>query len=469
MRVVVTGGASALARDLIAAVPPGTTIRAVDLRFTTDPPPGVEHRAGDLRDSDFAASVVADADDVVHLAPLTVRFPDDLETLDHAARGTYHLARAAREAGVRQFILGSTLALFDACDPNWQVTERWRPQPQPTPALLATFLAERSLREVARETGLVATCLRLGNLAQGGAALAAALTEPAQGWSVRHIEDGWRPAGVARPVPTPARPIHKIVIFGAGGPLAAAAATELAPVYHLRLTDARPIETAAAGPPQSPGAPLPVQPAPPHEWRIVDVTDAHAVSAACAGMDAIINCTVVRPDPVAAWRVNLLGVQAVMRAAVAQGIKRVVHTGPFQVAQPGPAGYAWDDFVAADASPRPGTHLYIHTKYLGQELCRVYAEWYGLEVPALLFCNFVNPDQPAGRSLHPLTVSWRDAGVALRRAVEVATLPTPMEVFHIGADLPHGAYPNDKAKQLLGWQPRDTLAALYTRSQKEEA
>ena len=121
--------------------------------------------------------------------------------------------------------------------------------------------------------------------------------------------------------------------------------------------------------------------APPHEWRVVDVTDAAAVEDACAGMDAIINCTVVRPDPIAAWRVNLLGVQAVMRAAVAHGIKRVVHTGPYQVAQPGPAGYAWDDFVAADASPRPGTHLYIHTKYLGQELCRVYAEWYGLKCP----------------------------------------------------------------------------------------
>jgi nucleoside-diphosphate-sugar epimerase len=469
MRVVVTGGASPTAHELIAALPPGTAIRAVDLDFTTSPSPGVEYCAGDLRDSDFAATVVADTDAVVHLAPLTVQFPDDLETLDHAARGTYHLARAAREAGVRQLVLGSTLALFDACDPGWQLTERWRPRPQPTPALLAALLAERSLREVARENGLAATCLRLGDLAQGGAALAAALNEPAEGWSVRHVEAGWRPAGVARPAPLPARSIQNVVIFGAGGPLAAAAAVELAPVYRLRLTDARSIEAAAAGSPQSVGAPLPIPPAPPHEWRVVDVTDAAAVEAACAGMDAIINCTVVRPDPVAAWRVNLLGVQSVMRAAVAHGIKRVVHTGPYQVAQPGPAGYAWDDFVAADASPRPGTHLYIHTKYLGQELCRVYAEWYGLEVPALLFCNFVNPDQPASRSLHPLTVSWRDAAVALRRAVEVATLPTPMEVFHIGADLPHGAYPNDKAKQLLGWQPRDTLAALYTRSPKEEA
>ena len=50
-----------------------------------------------------------------------------------------------------------------------------------------------------------------------------------------------------------------------------------------------------------------------------------------------------------------------------------------------------------DAPGRPGTCLYAHSKYLGQEAARVFAEHYGLEVPALYFSNFVNPEN-AGAS-----------------------------------------------------------------------
>ena len=49
-----------------------------------------------------------------------------------------------------------------------------------------------------------------------------------------------------------------LVLFGAGGPLAAVTAQQLAPAYRLRLTDLRPLATIAAeGKPQSKGAPLP--------------------------------------------------------------------------------------------------------------------------------------------------------------------------------------------------------------------
>jgi nucleoside-diphosphate-sugar epimerase len=60
-----------------------------------------------------------------------------------------------------------------------------------------------------------------------------------------------------------------------------------------------------------------------------------------------------------------------------------------------------------------------------------------------------------------MTVSWADAARALRRALEVPSLPAPFEIIHILADLPHGKYANAKAKRLLGWQPRDSLASLW--------
>ncbi|HEX2515834.1 MAG TPA: NAD(P)-dependent oxidoreductase [Chloroflexota bacterium] len=273
------------------------------------------------------------------------------------------------------------------------------------------------------------------------------------------------------PAKGPARPIRKVVVFGAGGPLAGATIPLLTESYSLRITDLRPMAEIVAAGPRGTGAPTPRLLDPPHEMRQVDVTDPAQVLAACEGMDAIVNCTVVRPHLAQAFLVNCIGAYNVMRAAVAHGIRRVVHTGPQQVMLDRPGGYWWDADVTADAPPRPGAHLYRHSKYLGQEVCRLFAEEHGLEVPVLLFSTFVDPPtaaatmagRPGGGGLSPLSVSWDDAGHAMRRALEVPSLPSPFEVFLILADLPHGRYSNQKARRLLGWQPRDTLEALWTR------
>ncbi|HXI16988.1 MAG TPA: NAD-dependent epimerase/dehydratase family protein [Chloroflexota bacterium] len=264
----------------------------------------------------------------------------------------------------------------------------------------------------------------------------------------------------------PSRPIRKVVVFGAGGPLAAATARELVKSYQLRLTDVRPIaQIAAEATPQSPGAPLPEVFGAPHETMEVDVSDLDQVMRACEGMDAIINCTVVRPHPVNAFLVNTVGAYNVMRAAVAHGIRRVVHTGPFQVGSDRPSGYWWDFDVPDDAPSRPGASLYLHSKALGQEIVRLFAEQYDLEVPTLVYCNFVNPEVARDRSggLHPMTVSWTDAGRAMRRALEAPELSSPFEIIHILADLPHGKYSTAKARRILGWTPRDSLAHLWLR------
>lgn len=55
--------------------------------------------------------------------------------------------------------------------------------------------------------------------------------------------------------------------------------------------------------------------------------------------------------------------------------------------------------------------------------------------------------------------TWGNAARTIRCALEVAELPAPFEYFHIGANLLHGVFRNDKAKRLLGWQLRDTLEA----------
>jgi uronate dehydrogenase len=526
MRVLITGADGHLARAVMAALQGQDSVVALDTRFTEPLRPGVEGLEADLRDPASVSAALSGAEAVLHLAPLRSSTDDELATLDEASRGTYVLATAALDAGIRRFVLGSSLDLFDRVPARWDVTELWRPRPEPRIEHLRAWLAELSGREVTRASDARVICLRFGHPVDGAvsaslpydprwlhvedavAGVRRALVFETPGWSVFHITSAGRhakvrlaevgresfgyrpahdfsdsrPAGAARDqaldspersmeeVLAPrshirSRPIRNVVIFGAGGPLAAAAASELSTDYTLRLTDVRSItEIAAAGahPGQNPGAPVPLSLGPPHECRVVDVTSPDEVMAACEGMDAILNCTVIRHDPAGAFRINTLGAYNVVRAAVAHGIRRVVHTGPQLVTLHGEVDYSADYDIPADAPPRPGRHLYGHSKYLGQEICRVFADYYDLEIPVLLFSEFIQPETGQPRPLYPFAVSWRDAATAIRRALEIPALPSPYEVLHVHADLPHGKYASRKAKEVLDWRPVDDLRHMWS-------
>jgi nucleoside-diphosphate-sugar epimerase len=435
---------------------------------------GIDTLDGDLRDEVFVGQIVQDVDAIVHLAPLTSGFGDDNERLDHSTRGSYLLTEHAARAGVKCIVTASSLALFPAhLRAQFHVDSSWRPQPDTSPEQLSVWLAEVCVRETARINGISASAIRLDPAAPATSsahALVAALpiTSPAHsgGWSVVHAPEATLPAAEhAHPRQNLPRPIKNVVIFGAGGPLGAAVAEVLKPYYTLRLTDLQQIDTLLeTARPQSPGAPLPVRPEPPHEWQSVDVRDPAQVRAACAGMDAAINLSVLRNVLNLAFQVNMLGARNVMSAAVDAGVHRVVHTGPFMLGAAGAPGYNWDYEIVDDVPPRPGTSwLYFMSKLCGQEMVKIYARQHGLSVPALTFCEFVNPAVSSVRPIHPLSISWTDAAHAVRAALEVETLPRPFEYFHIGTDLPHDVYVTEKAKRLLGWQPRDDLRQFFGR------
>jgi len=259
----------------------------------------------------------------------------------------------------------------------------------------------------------------------------------------------------------------KIAIFGAGGPVGAAAAQWLRQDYTLRLTDVRPIAAIAAeGKPQSPGAPLPEVLPPPHECRVVDVSDYDQVLEAARGMDALVNVTVVRPHLKAAFDVNMIGAYNVAKAAVECGIRRIIHTGPLHTHLDHNAEY-WPDFRVPDDAPlHPGGDLYAVSKFLGGEVTRVFAERHGLEVVTFLYCAFYpadGGDREDGSGVHPFSTSWEDCGEAFLYGLRVESLPRPYEPFFIGADLPHGKFPPHKAKRLLGWEARHRFERLWQR------
>jgi len=448
---------------------------------------------------------------------------DEVTALDFATRGAYVLMKAAHAANVERVILGSTLALFDRMPAHWKVNEDWRPQPTPDLSQLCPWLSELSVRESGRAGALQAVCLRFGQIVDDAeistkpynphwlhsedailGVRQALKVQVAQrpAWSVFHItapgphakirltyqqsakepfgyqpthdfasvaaqwtapardERPWREI-LAPPQPVRSRPIRKVVIFGAGGPMGAVTTQEISSSYTLRVTDIRPMAAIQAdNKPQAPDAPLPIPLGPPHQERLVDVRNLQEVIAACAGMDAIINTSVVRPHPVDAFLVNAIGAYNVMRAAVTHQIRRVVHTSPLVQRLAGNQAYAGDYDLHVDAPARPLDHLYIHSKYLGLEICRVFAEYYGLEVPALLFYILHDP-AVVQEGFAQFTISWADTGRALRRALEVTSLPSPFEMMNISADLPLRRYNLDKARELLNWQPRDGLETFW--------
>lgn len=409
----------------------------------------------------------------------------------------------------------STMRMFDDYDAGWDVDERWSPRPSSAPRELAPYLAEITSRELSRAPGPRVVVLRLddtdpapGPVALHPADAAAAIARAA----VRSLDDlprgsgfpggdRWRPLHIVsgdgryrlamaaeqpfgfRPahshpgaLPRPHRPRWprqpgtvrvaarpaRVTVFGAAGPLGAAAAAALSPSCTLRLSDRTPLALAADAPSQSAGAPRPAPPEPPHEERGADVTDYADVLAAAEGADALVNLAVVRHTVVGAFSVNVGGAYNVMRAAVHHGIRTVVHTGPALVLRGHPYGNLEDRAVSEATPPHPGDDLYLLTKHLGLEICRVIAEEHGIAVPALLMTALHAPGTPIAR-LNPFAVSWQDAGRAIAAATLVGELPEPCPVIHVMTPSPFGRYTAGRAQDLLDWRPRDSLVEYWRR------
>ncbi len=201
------------------------------------------------------------------------------------------------------------------------------------------------------------------------------------------------------------------------------------------------------------------------EFRHVDVSNFEAVMDAAAGMDAIINLSVLRQDRQLAFDVNTLGCYNMMSAAVAHGIRRVINTGPhFTVAGP---SYEYFDFALnPDMPAQPGVNLYALTKSLGQEICRVFSVEHDIYVQTYLFYNFWDPanlSTARDRQVRPFAISWQNAAQIFPLGLKIAleALPSRCELFNIFTDMPHDQFSNEKAKRILGFEPWDDIAALW--------
>jgi len=232
----------------------------------------------------------------------------------------------------------------------------------------------------------------------------------------------------------------KVLVLGAAGLIAPNITAYLDPHYDLTLVDIKPH---------------------PHGRPIgrVDVTSYEQVREAARGMDAIMNYTVNRPDPVLSFKVNTLGAWHVMKAAAELGIKKILHSGP-QTVRP---GYEYD-FDVDDPPPIVGSGYYGITKYLGREICQVYARAYQIQTISFVFNGLgPNPTLPVAGDFPTFTVTWEDLAHACRLALEVESVPDCFQEFNLHSYLGHQKYLLDKARRLLGFEPQREWTAFHRR------
>lgn len=165
MRVLITGGATRLAKDLAKTLSVRHDVVLTD-RSELAAGNGYAVEAATLSHTGATNALVRGMDAIVHGAD-TGLGADESERLDLAMRCTYNLLWAAAEEGVERVVLLSSLKVLDGYDEDMTVTETWRPVPTTDPDVLCQYLSEYVCREFGRErkTGII--CLRLGDLMWG--------------------------------------------------------------------------------------------------------------------------------------------------------------------------------------------------------------------------------------------------------------------------------------------------------------
>ena len=473
---------------------------------------GKDWTEADLTQPDQVEQLLDGVDKVLHLEALALAAQPDMvpgEVVYRNTCGVYNLARAAQKTGVERLVLASSLDLFARLPAHWQVNEMWRPRPTPSLSDLCCWTAELSLRETVRAGSLLAVCLRfatvvdpanLGNQPYNPAWVSAAdamhgierallfdaartknATRP--DWHVFHIaapgprskirvthttgneersissvppfsyapQDDFRSRWsntesspdrsvrwqdvVADGDPVAGRPIRNVVIFGSSGPMGSATSRELADSTRL-AADLRSLRR----PCMVPGMSRRTGP---------------------AARRAQVPRWTGEPDVVALCRIRI------KRSVLRPSSTRLPVTGAFTWlgASPRIASSADGRFTDEPRMQLVGSksggrtvavdYLYHHTKYLGQEILRVFAEYHDLEVPVMLFWRLASLDEP--HQIPPFAVTYEDSARSLRAALETPFLPSPYEQFNISVDLPHRRFELGKAKALLGFEARDQL------------
>jgi nucleoside-diphosphate-sugar epimerase len=195
------------------------------------------------------------------------------------------------------------------------------------------------------------------------------------------------------------------------------------------------------------------------EYAAGDVTHPHELVSAARGMDVLLYMAMgtsggeaskgETPGP--AYDVNLKGLHLALEAAVAAGMSRAVQISTLSVYSRYPL--RGEPPLTEEEPPSPCS-IYGLTKLLAEELCRHFSRMHAFPILSLRIYKPLAREQWLAE-YDTTKVEPRLSAPDLARAI-AASLEfrhAGFDVLQISGDFRGLAYPFDKARRLLGWEP----------------
>jgi len=249
-----------------------------------------------------------------------------------------------------------------------------------------------------------------------------------------------------------------VLLTGAGGRVGQAILNGIGDAHEWRLLDREPLP--------SDRLPMGVDE---DDVIVADVTDREAMADAMAGVGAVIHLA-GDPRPEAPWNSvlenNIDGTQTVFEAAVEAGVEKVAFASSnhavsaYETDERTPEMYRTDEDYLLDGTelPRPG-NLYGVSKAAGETLGRYYHDAEGLAVVCVRIGNLTEGHPPRNYERgQAMWLSYRDCAHLFDRCIRA---DYDYEIVYGISDNERKYYSIDRAKEVLGYEPRDDSAA-YT-------
>lgn len=192
MKVLVTGANGFLGGKLLPLLAEKHEVRG--LVRTPPDSPQFDFTLADVRDFESVRKALDGIEAVIHLAAMTAKpsAKDPLTAHDINVKGTYNLAEAAVQAGVRRIVFASTIAVIGSLSKEF--VPEYVPVDENHPCLakdtygITKHLGEEILKAYSRQHNLATVCLRL-NWVQDTRAAGASPGGQATFWSTVDYRD----------------------------------------------------------------------------------------------------------------------------------------------------------------------------------------------------------------------------------------------------------------------------------------